>query len=287
MHGELVFTNTPDHLRLHGFYSAASRPLRMAQAGGCDAAILLHGLGGNFYSSRLLLQAAGWLQELGLATLLANTRGHDMINTSTWNGRAQSVGAALERVSDGAHDIAGWTDWLGKRGHAKVLLVGHSLGAIKSLWTMAHAPLAEVAAMVGLSATRLSHQQLLDSPGGDAFQKTLESCQQLIDQGQGELPIQVPFPFPTWMTPQAYLEKYGPQESYNWLTFIDKVQVPTLLLFGQRELDDNPAFAGLESALAPLRESWNSLEIQVIPDADHFYSGQFDSLRDAIQGWLR
>ena len=97
MQGELVFTTTPDHVRLHGFYSRSGATLRTGAAlGHCDVAILLHGLGGNFYSSRLLLHLAATLKTLGLDTLIANSRGHDMVNTMSWAGRAKSAGAAFE-----------------------------------------------------------------------------------------------------------------------------------------------------------------------------------------------
>ena len=287
MHGELIFTMTPDHVRLHGFYTESQQPLRNSpRSGNCDAAILLHGLGGNFYSSRLLLHFASVLQSLGMTTVVVNTRGHDMINTSTWAGRARSVGAALESVGDAVQDIAGWSNFLKERGYSNVLLFGHSLGAIKSLFAQAHQPHPNVKAIVGLSATRLSYEKLIDSPRGDLFRETIERCRKLIAAGDGEVPIHVPFPFPTWMTPTCYLEKYGPEETYNWIRFIDRVEVPSLLLFGARELEHNPAFEGLVDELEASKGNWRNVEIQVIPDADHFYVSQFDELEDTVSRWL-
>ena len=287
MIGELVSTTTSDFVRLHGFYRRSeSRLMTSAETGSVDASVLLHGLGGNFYSSRLLLHLSQNLLELGVSPLIVNTRGHDMINISTWGGRARSVGAALENVGDAGADIRAWVKFLIQRGHRNVLLFGHSLGAIKSLYMQATDPHPRVRSIIGLSATRLSYQQLIGSPRGELFRDTIERCKILVKQQRGEEPIHVSFPFPTWMAPRCYIEKYGPLETYNWIRFIDQVSIPTLLLFGQKELDDDPAFEGLREELTTLRNGWNPLTIEEIEAADHFYTSRFEVVDNVISRWL-
>ncbi|MDG1873006.1 MAG: alpha/beta fold hydrolase [Mariniblastus sp.] len=287
MNGEIVFTTTEDKVRLHGFYRHANKPsVATSEVGSVDAAIMIHGLGGNFYSSRLLTHFSQPLLELGISVVIVNTRGHDMINTSTWAGRAQSIGAALENVEDSKHDVSAWADFLTQQGHSNLLVFGHSLGAIKALYAQAHQPHPKIRSIIGLSATRLSYRQMLESPRGDVFRATFQHCLEQIKNGEGETPIHVPFPFPTWMTPACYLAKYGPDESFNWIKFIDKVDVPTLLLFGQRELDENPAFEGLRDELTVLRSGWNSLSIEEVREADHFYTSKFGEVENLINRWL-
>jgi len=287
MNGELVFTTTSDNVRLHGFYRKSAKPaLSSNEVGSVDAAVMLHGLGGNFYSSRLLSHFSNTLMELGISVVLGNTRGHDMVNTSTWGGRARSVGAAFEDVGDCIFDIPGWVDFLIQRGHSNILIMGHSLGAIKALYAQAHQPHAQVRSIIGLSATRLSYKMMVESSGGELFQETLARCQSLVDQDQGDVPIHVPIPFPTWMTPSCYLNKYGAEESFNWTKFIDQVDIPTLLLFGQRELDENPAFDGLRDELSELGSGWNRFAIEEVKDADHFYTSKFGDVENAINRWL-
>ncbi|MEL7497300.1 MAG: alpha/beta fold hydrolase [Planctomycetota bacterium] len=287
MIGELVHTMTEDHLRLHGFYSASTESVRtVIRSGNCDAAVLLHGLGGNFYSSRLLSHFSQTLRQFGISTLIGNTRGHDMINTSTWGGRARSNGAAFESVADCTYDVQGWVDFLVDKGHSSILLFGHSLGAIKSIFAQAYKPSPRVKAIIGLSATRLSYAKLIDSPRGELFRQTIARCQSLIDDKQGDQLIEVPFPFPTWMTPHGYLAKYGPDEAYNWIRFIDRVDVPTLLLFGQRELDENPAFVGLRDELVELPIQNPSVRVKEILNADHFYASQMSIVDVELEQWL-
>lgn len=287
MHGELVFTTTSDFVRLHGFYRRSDSPLATSnECGSVDSALLVHGLGGNFYSSRMLLHFANTLCGLGISVVIVNTRGHDMINTSTWAGRSRSIGAALENVGDAQLDIATWVDFLVKRGHGNVLVFGHSLGSIKTLYAQANNPHPKVRALICLSATRLSYSRLVNTPRGKVFRETFERCQAMVNQQQGNQPIEVPFPYPTWMTARCYIEKYGPEETYNWMNFIDQVDIPTLMLFGEKELDNDAAFEGLRPELDQLRSGWNSLTIEEIEGADHFYTAKFQEVDDHLVRWL-
>ena len=287
MHGEIVHTITSDFVSLHGFYRESKETLvTNSETGAISAAILTHGLGGNFYSSRLLFHLAQVLESIGIHVVIANTRGHDMINSSTWAGKTRSVGAAFEDVADSKMDISAWAYFLAKRGHANIAAVGHSLGAIKSIYSQAFAPHPNIKNIIALSATRLSYAKLSDSPRGELFRDTIKKCESLVEQNQGHNPIQVPFPFPTWMSPQGYLDKYGPAESFNWLNFIDRIEIPTLMLFGERELNENVAFEGLRDDLALLTAGWNSLTIQEIEEADHFYTSRFNEVGENILRWL-
>ncbi len=287
MKGELVSTTTTDYVRLHGFYrKSTERLITSTESGSVDAAVLIHGLGGNFYSSRLLLRIASELEALGISVVVVNTRGHDMLNTTAWAGKSKSVGAALENVGDAQFDVPAWVEFLNRQGHQNILVLGHSLGAIKLLYAQAFNPHPKVRAAICLSATRLSYSKLISAPQGEHFRETFNRCQSIVEQGNGEVPIHVTFPYPTWMTPQCYVEKYGPSESFNWLNFIDKIETPTLLVFGQKELNDDLAFVGIRPELDELHRGWNSLTVEEVEDADHFYTAKFTELSAAIVSWL-
>jgi pimeloyl-ACP methyl ester carboxylesterase len=286
---QLVSVTTSDYLRLHGCYlSSAAVPRVSAAKGLVDAAILVHGIGGNFYSSRLLWHFSRVLLDLGVSVVLINTRGHDMVNLSTWGGRARSVGAAFENVDHCRYDLAAWTNFLHTQGHERILWLGHSLGAIKALYAAAYDPHPAIQSIVALSPTRLSYQRMRNSPSGDKLMETLQLCQQSIAEGRGELPLEVHFPVTTWMTPNAYLDKYGPAEKYNWFKFVDQIQVPFRMFFGEKELQSHPAFEGLGDELQ--RYSWQQPETErgyeIVPSADHFYTACFEGLQDRVVRWL-
>jgi pimeloyl-ACP methyl ester carboxylesterase len=287
MQGEIVVAVTEDNVKLHGLYLASTqRRVTSTTTGDVDGAVLVHGLGGNFYSSRLLNHFAEILVGMGISVVLVNTRGHDMVNTTVWTGRSVNVGTAFEDVDHCRFDLAAWAEFLGEKGCRNVVMFGHSLGAIKALYAQAHAPHDHVKSIIALSPTRLSYEQMSNSPNGELFRSIYEDCERMVAAGDGNQPVHRAFPFPMWMTSDGYVAKYGPAETFNWLKFIDNVSIPTLLAFGELELATNPAFEGLESDLERLRAGWNSFEIETIENADHFYNSQFAMVEDVITRWL-
>ncbi len=286
---ELVTCQTPDTVKLHGLFQAAcddDAPV--------DAAVILHGLGGNCYSSSLNLRLADALRDSGIAVVLGNTRGHDGISMSPVSGRAQTIGAAYEIVDDCKNDVAGWVNWLvEKKGYEKIALVGHSLGAIKSLYAYANLPddtgkvHEAVRMIIGLSATRLCHGQFLNSNRADDFRKWYDKAVSLVEAGRQQELMQVEFPFPTHMAAAAYRDKYGPEDRYDWTRYVDQIDVPTLLLFGERELADNAAFHGLLDQVNEIANQHRNFQVEVIESANHFYAGVHWRATDAIQTWLR
>src|SRR5262245_14356362 len=114
MHVELVRTVTSDGLRLDG----ALTPIRSVGEGpGSTAALLLHGVAGNFYTSSMFEPLIPKLQDIGLAVLSVNTRGHDSVFGASLGNVRRRLGAAYETVDDCRHDVAAWIDFLKTRGH--------------------------------------------------------------------------------------------------------------------------------------------------------------------------
>lgn len=282
MQGQLVTVMTADRVRLDGFYVAADT----AAEGPVDAVVITHGLSGNFYGSRLLKHLAEQLSKRGVSSVLINTRGHDYLNATVRSGRSQTLGAAFERIDECPFDLNAWVDLLTDRGHHNIILAGHSLGAIKSLYAQAHAPHRSVVGVCGLSATRLSYDTLLASGGGEQFSKWLRIAQEKVADQRADDLLFVDFPFPTWMSAGAYLEKYGAGDRFNWLNFADQILVPTWLGFGELELNENPAFSGLGNELEQISNRSPHFTIETIAGADHFYSARYDAATSAVSRWI-
>ena len=282
MNGELVATTTADRVRLNGFFIAA----RGGDAHQADGAVIVHGLAGNFYSSPLLLNIGNRLAGIGVHSVLANTRGHDVLNWTIRSGRSQTIGSSVEDVSECTHDLNAWSEYLIRQGCRRVFLIGHSLGAIKSLFAAAHGAHASLAGVVALSPTRLNYEQFVQSSQCDVFLATMAQAAELVAQGNPQQLMQIQFPFPTWMAAQAYLEKYGPENRFDWLAFSDRIAVPMLATFGELELRDNPAFEGLRDELSKKQLNNNNVEFQVVPGADHFYVACIELVCNSIVEWL-
>ena len=158
---DLVETTTRDGVRLDGIFHAT--PSAASPALGVDGLCLVHGTGGNFYSSTLFQALADRLLQRGCAVLRVNTRGHDLMSSATTAQGGRRQGAAYEVVDDCRQDLAAWLDHLRRRVGPRVGLLGHSLGAVKCLYALAHESL-PATCVIAVSPPRLSNSWFCSSP---------------------------------------------------------------------------------------------------------------------------
>ena len=129
----------PDGFRLHGaLYEPA--PGLPSEAFNLDAVLCLHGTGSNFYGSSLWGGLIPHLLQWNVAVLAVNTRGHDGVSTAHGNLSRRFQGSAFELVDECRFDVAGWVAWLARQGYVRIALLGHSLGALKALYSQALEP---------------------------------------------------------------------------------------------------------------------------------------------------
>jgi len=283
MHLELVQATTPDGLRLWGALSrCAAQPASRLVIG-------LHGVASNFYASTMMQSLADSLCQAGLDVLRVNTRGHDTCCTIGAADGARRLGAAFEIVDDCRHDIAGWVELARQRGYRQLILMGHSLGALKVIYSEAHDPTNEVSAVIALSPPRLSCQAFMAAETSSQFGEALRLAQQRVEQDRGEELIEIRFPVPLLITARGFLDKYGPGERYNILQFISRLRTPLLVTYGSQELEQpSIAFAGLSDAITHATANdpdWPG-RVDVIEGADHHYSHCREELASLLTEWL-
>ena len=279
MNVTLVQATTRDGLRLDGMFQPADTP-----AVPLDAAVCVHGTGGNFYSSTLFDALGEKLLTLGVAVLRVNTRGHDLMSTASSSRGGLRQGAAYESFDDCRHDVAAWADWLKRQNRSRIGLIGHSSGALKCLYSQAHEPDEAVRCLVAVSPPRLSHSWFARSDRAAEFRNTYQQAKALVDAGEPNALLDVKLPVPFVVTAAGYAEKYGPDERYNFLRLLDKVRCPALFTFGEIEAGNNMAFRGSAEAIADVQ---SEMSVKTIAGADHFYTGVRPALVGAIEEWLR
>ena len=279
---DLVHTTTRDGLRLDGVF----QDLVVPSLTPVDGWLLVHGTGSNFYSALLLEEMARRLLALSGAVLRVNTRGHDLICTLHTSRGGRRGGAAYESLDDCRLDLAAWISWLGQKGLSRVGLLGHSMGALKCLYSQAQEPSPLVSVIVALSPPRLSYSRFLASQKAEIFQKSYQQAEELSHQGRAGALMEVSFPLPMVICAGGYLDKYGPDEHYDYMKFLPGVTVPTLIAFGSQEVMDNPAFQGAPEALAGLKSPQRQIQTLVLEGADHHYTDRRDGLFRAIRTWL-
>lgn len=281
MQVDLVQVTTRDGVRLDGMFQLATA----ASAASLDAVCMVHGTGGNFYGSTLFDEMANRLIKVGCSVLRINTRGHDGISTAATAQGGRRLGAAYELVDDCRHDLAAWVHWLVQRVGPRVGLIGHSLGAVKCLYAVAHDPTLAVQRLIAISPPRLSYSWFCTTPEGSRFLESYSHAEQRVDSGEPNALIEVKLPLPIAIAAAGYVEKYGPDERYNFLNFAASVQCPTLFTFGGIEVANNMAFRDLPEATRGISRN-SQITVETITGADHFYSGVRGELLACVDAWL-
>ena len=286
---DLVQTTTDDGFRLDGVLQCGEPGTGKSTQR--TAVLCLHGVGGNFYGSTLLESVADALTQADCDVLRANTRGHDAYSIAHTTSNRRHQGAAFETVDDCRHDIAGWITCLRERNYRQIVLLGHSLGAVKAIYAQAYQPHPEVTAVIAISPPRLSCQAFQNGEQSARFFQTLSEAQQLVESGEGESLIQTRVPVPLLISAAGFIDKYGPAERYNFLQFVETVDCPLLFTFGSLELEHGGvAFAGLPAAIETLASRstetrWQP-EVTVIEGADHHYRQGRGELNSELIHWL-
>jgi pimeloyl-ACP methyl ester carboxylesterase len=279
---DFLSVTTRDGYLLDGMFQASGAEKRLD----LDAVCFVHGTGGNFYGSSLFATFAQEFLNLGCAVLRVNTRGHDGISTAVTTRGGLRLGAAFETVDDCRHDLAAWLDWMRANIGPRVALLGHSLGAVKCLYAAALEPQGAPQRIIAVSPPRLSYSRFGAGAQAAEFLATYQEAEALRNDGKPGALLEVRLPLPFVIAAAGYVEKYGPDERYNYLRFLPSVTCPTLVLLGSVEVAKNMAFQESPAEVARLAELHPHIALGVIDGADHFYQGVREKVWEAIKGWL-
>ncbi len=280
---DLIRVQTADGIALDGIFQPSDVPGHPT----LDAVCLIHGTGSNFYQSSLLEFLAERFLAEGIAVARVNTRGHDGISTAVTNRGGQRLGAAYEIVDDCRHDLLAWTEWLRQKVGSRVGLLGHSLGAVKCLYAAVHEPLLNPHLILAVSPPRLSYSGFCQGPRREEFLEAFHRAEALIQQGQPQALIEVKIPLPLIIAAAGFVEKYGPDERYNFVSLVRRLRCPTWFTFGSQEVADNVAFRGLPDEIEQQRGNRAPVNVLTIPGGDHFYTGVRPALWDQVALALR
>lgn len=269
---ELCRATTTDRETLHGllFQPSESTPADLV-------VLLLHGVGGNFYSS-VVASVGQALAERGYHAAVMNTRGHDWVSTSS--GASRFRGAAFENFEDCMADIDGLLAFLGERGYRRFVLFGHSLGAVKVVFYQGTRQRSDVVGVAACSGPRQFYSsRLLEH---EDFPQKIVEAQDMLAEGRPEdfLWAQTGTSIGLFSA-RTFVSKYGPHERNDVRPHAGRVGCPLL------------ATAGGDEALSYARHARELAEAagpagtcHVVPGANHAYDRHRDELFDLTAGWL-
>lgn len=280
---ELVRVETDDGLFLDG---SLQRP-RSAGVLPVDAFLLIHGTGGNFYSPGVLKTFAEQAVACGTAVLRVNTRGHDGICSIPIGKGSIPGGATHERISDSPLDISAWLTWLHGSGFGRIVVVGHSMGGVKSIYSQANVRHPAVCGLIGISPPRFAHELLRTGPHGDRFCAEFTHANELVAAGQGESLLPVTQPLSFVATAAGYVEKYGPENRYDYVPLLARLPCPTLIMIGSESIKTSAAFQGLDKLLAEIASGQPRLTCEIVEGANITYTGCETTPYLRASAWLQ
>jgi dienelactone hydrolase len=232
--------------------------------------ICFQGVAGNFYGSDMFDDFSDMITDAGCAVIRTNNCGHDSVSWATGAGGRRRLGAAYGLMNDCRHHWDGWVSFAADRGFIRIGLLGHSLGAAKTIYYLGTQHDPRVRCAIAASPPRLSNTAFLKDADGEEFKGYVGVAKEKLDAGEPLALIDAALPVPFLGSAATYYDKYGPEENVNILRHISNVQVPSLAYHGTLEL----------AAELP------NFSHAIIPGGDHFATGQRPYVWGVMRDWL-
>jgi pimeloyl-ACP methyl ester carboxylesterase len=292
MEGELVRVTTSDGLELQGLLvTPASGPAK-------TTVIHVHGLSGNFYENRFVDHAADAATGAGANFITINNRGHeyisDFICESPEGVTSKQIGGAFETFGDCLKDIQAWVDLAKSRGAERIVLQGHSHGALKVTYYLSKTDDPVIAGIVLLSPSDDFGLQRYRM--GRRFDEILGIVKKMVDEGRGHDFIPRDY-FHYHISAATYYDTFRPDSPLKLFNIsmtethhfpaLEHIKIPLLLIVGS--VDE--AFIGrADEFVADVRrkiKKTKDFSGQVLSEAPHNYLGHESELAGHIGEWLK
>lgn len=269
MNARLVSLPTPT-VPVDGiWYPSAVQPPRAT-------AMLCHGNGGNFYTGPVRFLPPH-LVPRGIECFSFNRRGHETLTTRTREPEGNAFQTAAQAIED--NEIA--RAHVAEHGENNPVVVGHSNGGLYAARHVADHPGAR--ALVLLSAHLGGPEMLrrgceLGLLARDRREELSAEAHRLVDAGRSDELLLMPG---WWYVVSA--ASYLDMESGNIPRMVETaplIECPVLYVRGEQEDPEMfPAEKFAAAAAAPV-------DIEIVPDADHYYSGCEDKVARMVCDWL-
>jgi len=270
IHTRLCSFKTADNERLHGLL------FTLPQAESDLALVLIHGVAMNFYLPPLSVFGQE-LAQLGYHSFVINTRGHDWISRA--GNLAKFGGSAYEVLEDCIADLDGALDYLSEQGYRRFILIGHSLGAIKSLIYQGTRRRSDISGIVSCSAPRQFYSERAARQPG--FRAVIERAESLIAQDRGDELLSVAVgSAPGIFSARTHVNKYGEDERNDVRPYAKLIGCPLLVIVGSAE----PRF--FHQYAREIVEAADHGTYTLVDGANHFYNRHTAEIVEIIAQWL-
>jgi pimeloyl-ACP methyl ester carboxylesterase len=271
IHTQLLSFRTNDNETLHGL-------LFIPADKSSDLALLfVHGVAMNFYLPPLAVFGQA-IAERGYHSFVINTRGHDWVNRA--GDLTAFGGATYETFEDSAMDLDGALECLTRQGYKRFILIGHSLGCIKSLMYQGSRRRRDVVGVVSCSCPKQFYSaRAMEQP---EFKRLMAQAEEMVAQGKGEEILWAPASGAMAMfCARTYVNKYGKHENNDVRPHAGRLGCPHLAIAGGAE---HPFFPEYAKELA--EASGANGTYRIVPGSNHFYDKHEPEVIEMITHWL-
>lgn len=262
---DLVQVRTADGIRLDGALWTPVTPDRRR-----PALLLVHGYSGNFYDTWPVL--AKDVAAQGYAVLALNMRDHDLTPQTS-------------RFEDNRLDIEAGVNLLAGRGASHIVLVGQSLGTNRVLFYQAETQDPRVPGLVLMAGPGNLLEWNIRIFGREQALGVLAEAQQRVREGRGAERMLVDLgPLGKALYSADHIVGLrGPATRSDPFQNIARIRVPILIFHGTVDRLAEPTMAERLKASATAAPS---VELHLIPGADHALPLRPDALMPRLESWL-
>lgn len=173
-------------------------------------------------------------------------------------------------LDEDAAEIAFWVRWLVKKGHARIVLVGHSYGNLQLLTYMGRNPAPAVKQLLLISLTDVERKQSAEQRSRlaqDMRARFKKGNKALVEVEVGHCK--------KYVSPPAALLSYLEVSRGTLLESLTKAPVPVEVIMGSK--DDRMGDDWVDKLVA------RGISVRVIPGASHFFDSQYEfDLQEAL-----
>lgn len=232
----------------------------------------------NFYLPPLVIFGQE-LAERGYHSFVINTRGHDWISRA--GNLAKFGGSAYENLEDCLPDFDGALEFLKEKGYRRYVLIGHSLGAIKSIIYQGTRRRSDVVGIVSCSAPRQFYSERVARQAG--FREVIEKAEAMVAEGKGEELLSIGVgSTPGIFTARTHVNKYGRDDNNDCRPYAKNLGCSLLAIVGSAE----PKFF-YDYAQEIVAGVGPKGTCKLIEGANHFYNRHTREITGVIEHWLR
>lgn len=176
----------------------------------------------------------------------------------------------LHSLDDDVDEVDYWVKWLARKGHPRVILVGHSFGNLQLLTYLGRTPSRGVTKLVMVSLTDVEVKL-------DARQRAerVRALKERVARNDRTLAEAEFGHCRKYVAPPAALLSYMSLSRQSILDSLARSHVPLLAIMGSKDERMGPDWVGTLKA--------HGIDVRVVPGATHFFDNQYEfDLHEAL-----